>query len=127
MAYGGFWVRLMAHNIDLLLLLPLYYLVGIFIESDRLLIWLCLDLTLAYEIIFTISKWQGTPGKKYMHLKVVDDYNEKLTLSRAIVRTFMKGFGILTLFIGYAMILFHPRRKGLHDRIAGTTVIFEKG
>lgn len=127
MIYGGFWVRLMAHNIDLMILLPVYYLLGFLIDTNKTLFLVCGCVTLLYEIGFTTSKWQGTPGKKMMHLQVTDKHQNKLSLGKAVFRTFTKALTMLTLFIGYAMIAFHPAKKGLHDRIVGTTVLFKKG
>lgn len=127
MTYAGFWVRLMAHNIDLMVLLPMYYLVGVFVESDRVLILICTLITLSYEIGFTTSKWQGTPGKKYMHLKVVNANHERISIASSVLRTIIKAASLLTLFIGYAIIAFHPRKQALHDQIARTTVKLEKG
>lgn len=127
MNYGGFWVRLMAHNIDLIILLPVYYLIGLLIGSNQLLFWVCASITLLYEIIFTAGNWQGTPGKKIMHLQVVDNNQKRISATKSALRTASKAITILTLFIGYAMIVLHPRKKGLHDLLAGTTVILKKG
>ena len=127
MTYGGFWVRLMAHNIDLIVLLPIYYLIGFLMTSDTLVLLSCLSFTWLYEVGFSVSEWQGTPGKRFMHLKVTGPSYQRMTLIRSAFRTLVKTLSLMTFFVGYAMIAFHPSRKALHDQLTGTTVISTKG
>jgi len=74
-----------------------------------------------YFILLECSGWQGTPGKKLLQLKVADYQGKRITLKQSLIRFFSKILSA-QLLIGYLMILFHPRRQGLHDLIAKTRV-----
>ena len=50
--YAGFYPRMLAHNIDLIILLPLCYLMGYFVESNITLFILCGALYIIYHTIF---------------------------------------------------------------------------
>lgn len=120
----GFWTRLMAHNIDLIVMLPVYYLMSFFIDSNQILIWLCLVVTYLYEVIAIASSWGGTLGKKMMKTKVTNDDLTPVSLWKSSLRAFVKAFSVLTLFIGYLTIVLHPQKKSLHDLVMKTSVIF---
>ena len=123
---AGFWTRMLAHNIDLMFLLPLFYLISLLPVANLQLYGICLLVSMGYEIGFIASKWQATPGKKLAHIKVINAGGENLTVSRSALRTFVKLLSILTFFIGYLMIALHPKKKGLHDLIAKSSVIVDK-
>lgn len=124
MNYAGFWPRLMAHNVDMAILLPCYYALSYLIQSNLVLLSTCLCITLTYEIVFIHCNWHATPGKKLAHLEVVNQYGAGLSLGRSAFRTFNKLISVLTLFIGYIFIMVHPKKKGLHDLLPKTFVIF---
>lgn len=125
MLRAGLWSRIMAHNIDLTILLPVFYLLGSVIESNTYLWVTCGVISVIYDAGFSMSPWMGTPGKKVMKLKVLKDSGEPLSYDQAFWRTLAKALTLLTLFIGYLMIAFTPQRKGLHDYLAGTAVFFQ--
>lgn len=124
MTYASFWPRLMAHNIDLLILLPCYYLLSFAISSDRWLLASCGLLSMAYEIGFVSSKWNATPGKRWMKLKVITKEGTAPSLRKSIARTFCKLFSVLTFFIGFLFVALHPAKRSLHDLFSNTFVIF---
>ncbi len=122
--FASFSQRLLAHNIDLIPILMLFYLSTLLPSTGfDYLIWL--GIYLGYHTIFELSNWKGSPGKKWSKLKVINS-SKKLPDELAIpIRNFSKIFSLLLFFGGFAMITFHSRRQGLHDYIAGTTVIFD--
>lgn len=122
---AGFWPRLMAHNIDLLVMLPIYYLVSLMIDSNQWLLWICVLITYLYEVLSISSDWQGTVGKRVMHLKVTRSNGEKLTIYRSLLRSFTKSLTMMSLFIGYLIIIVHKRKQGIHDMIADTKVFLQ--
>lgn len=73
-----------------------------------------------YNAGFESSKWQGTPGKYLMKLKVVGVDGGRLTLGRATARFFVKN---LTLPFGFIFALFDQKRQTLHDMVARTFVV----
>ena len=66
---------------------------------------------------------QATLGKIVIGAKVVDANGEKLTFGKATGRHFAKFISTLLLFVGYIMVAFDERKRGLHDIMAGTYVI----
>ncbi len=122
---AGFWPRLMAHNIDLLVMLPIYYLVSLLVPSNQWMFLICIFITFLYEALSTISDWGGTVGKKVMNLSVLRSDGERLTLSRSLLRSLAKFLTIISLFVGYLVIILHKRKQGIHDMIADTQVILQ--
>lgn len=123
---AGFWIRLMSHNIDLIILLPVYYLLSFWIDSNGVLLWVCLAVTFLYEVLFISSQWKGTPGKRWMKIEVVNAQAQRLAPLQSLLRATLKACSSLTLFIGFAVIVLHPEHKSLHDLILGHQVIFSE-
>ncbi len=122
--YAGFYPRMLAHNIDLVLLLPLFYGLGTFISANILLLISCWGLYTSYHIVFEVSGWHGTPGKKFQGITIASDIGQSLRISQIIWRNLAKIISVLLLFAGIVLIAVDKRNRGLHDRLAGTVVIF---
>jgi uncharacterized RDD family membrane protein YckC len=75
-----------------------------------------------YFVLFEISKWQGTVGKKLLKIKVTDINGQRIVFKKATIRLFSK-FLSAQLLIGYLIIFFTSKKQGLHDLIAKTLVI----
>ena len=83
-------------------------------------------LTLVITIIFW-KKWRGaTPGKKFVHIKIVDaktfkDIDNKQALTRSL------GYIVSTsiFLIGFLIVAFRKDKRSLHDLLADTCVIYE--
>ncbi|MFT7029275.1 MAG: putative RDD family membrane protein YckC [Marinoscillum sp.] len=119
---AGFWLRLMAYNIDLLVLLPCYYLLSLAFSTNQLLIVACLLVTILYDTGFCASKWQGTVGKHWVKIAVVNSQGQKMSFELSFLRTLLKLIFSFTLFIGYLVVAFHSENKAIHDMILGTRV-----
>jgi len=78
---------------------------------------------IVYYSIMESSKYQATLGKIVMGIKVVDQYGQRISLPKAILRNLSKILSALLLGIGYIMIIFDERKQGLHDKIADTFVV----
>ena len=79
-----------------------------------------------YYILLTY--YTGTTlGKKLMNLRIVSETGEKLTLFNVIYRETIGRF-LCSFFggIGYIMAGIDGQKRGLHDMICGTRVIYEK-
>lgn len=121
--YAGFWKRMLAHNIDLLPILGISYLISFFIpktEYDMLFLGITY---LAYHVLFEASEWQATPGKRWTGLSVVNKKGRHTHVFQAIIRNAAKPLSLLLFFLGFVMISFNPQRRALHDYIAGTLVL----
>ncbi|MEO9485691.1 MAG: RDD family protein [Ekhidna sp.] len=124
--YAGFWPRLLAHNIDLLPILMLYYLASFIIPKSDYDYVFIIGIYFLYHILFEVSPMQGTPGKKWTKIKVTNSEEDRITLIQAIVRNVTKVFSLLLLFGGFVAILFNSKRRALHDYIGGTLVLFDE-
>ena len=81
-----------------------------------------LVISIAYDLGFWMLAGQ-TPGKRLMGVRVLRSDGQRLHLGNAIRREL--GYvlsGIL--FLGYLWILFDNRRRGWHDKLAGTIVVY---
>lgn len=93
--------------------------------------------SLKWELIFEISTllitaifWKkskgATPGKKILNIKIVDAKTFKEIDNRqAFTRSIGYFASIITLLIGFFMIGFREDKRGLHDLLAGTVVIYK--
>ncbi|GAB4252384.1 MAG: hypothetical protein Tsb0034_31090 [Ekhidna sp.] len=120
--YATFWARLLAHNIDLLPILGLFYLSTLLPVENVSMAFLGL-IYLIYHIGFELGPWRATPGKRWAKI-YVDHENKKNPVLSVIVRNVFKGLSLLLFFGGFVMIIFNDRHKSLHDYIAGTVVLF---
>jgi len=96
-----------------------------------------LQTTLHWELLFecivlvlTAIFWRyfkgATPGKKYMGIKVVDAHTlNDIDNRQVLTRSFGYIASILFFFIGFFMIAFRKDKRGLHDLLANTVVIYE--
>jgi uncharacterized RDD family membrane protein YckC len=76
-----------------------------------------------YEALLTSSSWQGTIGKRVLRLKVVDEAGNRIGFGRATGRFFAKILSSMFFCIGFIMIGFTDKKRGLHDMLAGTVVM----
>jgi uncharacterized RDD family membrane protein YckC len=83
-------------------------------------------ITFLYYVFFEASKFQATPGKLALRLRVTDLNGQRLTAGRAaarnVVRLASMVFGLIPL-ICYLAIAWTPRKQGLHDLMASTLVL----
>src|SRR5579885_1595953 len=71
------------------------------------------------------SSWQGTAGKKILHIKVVNGNGERISFWRACWRNHVKFFcciGFLKV-VNLIVFLCNNEKKAIHDYLAGTSVI----
>jgi len=128
--YGGFWARFGAAIIDgLILIIPMYFLnsYATFASPFR-------GSYYDINLLSTIVGWlycalqesgpaQATIGKRALGLRVVNEHGQRISFGQATGRHFAKWVSIITLFIGYLMMLWNDRRQTLHDMMAGTFIV----
>ena len=76
-----------------------------------------------YFVLFWSTAGQ-TPGMRLMALRVMTPDGAHPGLARSFVRLVGLGLAIVPLFAGFLPVLFDVRRRGLHDMIAGTVVLY---
>ncbi len=71
-------------------------------------------------------KFAGTPGKRLLRLKVLDEKTgENLTVGQAILRYIGYFPSTLVFFLGFIWIAFDSKKQGWHDKIAKSVVVRE--
>jgi len=131
-AYGGFWIRFVAYIIDAIVLTivggVLASIFGVSWETD----WEHYDPTFnlvslvigwLYFALLESSERGATVGKMVMGLRVVTSDGQRLSFMNATGRYFAKILSAIILCIGFIMVAFTDKKRGLHDIIAGTLVI----
>lgn len=71
--------------------------------------------------LFESSRFQGTPGKILMKVRVVTSAGQRLSFWRAAMRTLLKALGI-AFIIGVLPVFFTRRQQAAHDILASTLV-----
>ncbi|MEN8303089.1 MAG: RDD family protein [Campylobacterota bacterium] len=94
--------------------------------------------SLKWELLFEVSvlivtiifwrRWRGaTPGKRFVHIKIVDAKTLKdIDNRQAITRSLGYIISTLALLIGFIMVAYRKDKRGLHDLLADTVVIHEE-
>lgn len=144
--YAGFWIRAGAYILDYMLTsvlgLILGFVLGVLFAAPLMFVLSSMGRTLdldlyssiagylvgfpavwCYFALFEASKYQGTPGKLALGLRVTDEAGGRITFGRASTRFFSKLLSALLLCIGFIMVGTSARKQGLHDRIAHTLVV----
>lgn len=134
--FAGFWKRFAAGILDNIIYLVGLIVIGIVLfgvgsllpEMLRGFVILLFILVFVasqwlYFALFECSKYQATPGKLILGIKVTDLNGNRIGFGRATGRFFAKIVSELTLKIGYLMIGFTEKKQGLHDMIAGCLVV----
>ena len=154
--YAGFWIRFIASFLDTLFLALPVGIVIYFVSDgnwfDLAQYQQNMQMALSgnpnalnhqpqtsftWELIFEISvlvvtiifweKWRGaTPGKKFVHIRVVDAKTfGEITNKQAITRSLGYIPSTLLLGIGFLMVVFRKDKRALHDLLADTAVIYD--
>jgi uncharacterized RDD family membrane protein YckC len=96
------------------------------------------QMSLKWELLFEVSvllitmlfwkKWGGTtPGKKFVHIKIVDAKTlQDITNIQVITRSFGYLASTFAFLIGFLMVAFRKDKRALHDLLAGTIVIHDE-
>ncbi len=145
--YAGFWIRVAARIVDIMVILGIYnlfYLVDRFGASAGL--WTPGPGYDAYSVIGVFSMenlaraafffgfpifyyvylhgaYGQTFGKMAVGIKVVNEDGSPLDYRRAFIRWLGYFLCVFTLYLGYVWVAFDKRKQGLHDRVCGTLVV----
>jgi uncharacterized RDD family membrane protein YckC len=136
--YAGFWIRFAALLIDgiilmiaqLAILIPLGF-GTVFRSSNSDAISSLFGIAQLFGFLLGISytlffwiKYGATPGKMLLKLKIVTPEGGQISAGQAIGRYFAQILSFLTIYIGFMMAGWDDEKRALHDRIAGTRVIY---
>ena len=117
--YVGFWKRLAASIIDIIILVAIIAPIEIAIFGRGYLVVLP-----AFAAILFWRYRGATPGKMLISARIVDanTYGPPST-GKLIGRYFAYLVSIIPIFLGFLWIAFDKRKQGWHDILAGTVVI----
>lgn len=79
-----------------------------------------------YYTLFEASRWQATPGKLVLRLRVTDMNGKKLSIARASLRNVVRLANLITgliPFVCYITVAWTQRKQGLHDLAAHALVL----
>ncbi len=123
--YAGFWIRVIAALIDFVLVAIIGIICLMIFGQEFTGSWLyTIALMLAYYAWPESSPaMQGSLGKYVLGLKIIRTDGDKISFLRAICRNISKYLSAIILMIGYIMVAFHKKKRGLHDIICETYVV----
>jgi uncharacterized RDD family membrane protein YckC len=138
--YGGFWRRFVARLLDGLIAGVVGMVVGgiigfifgatgklqagtsTFLLMQVIIQVISLGIGITYEVFF-VRKFDATPGKMAMGVKLLRTDGSKLSIGRIIGRYFATIISALPLLIGYIVAAFDEEKRTFHDRIVDTRVV----
>ena len=132
--YGGFWVRLCASMIDLLLWIIIispilwktygnanFYTTAFMMGATG---YLLTSILLFLTVILFWRFKSATPGKMLFKLIIVDSETlQKPSTKQLVLRYFGCFISIIPFCLGFIWVAFDRRKQGWHDKLAGTVVI----
>jgi uncharacterized RDD family membrane protein YckC len=145
--YAGFWSRFLALSVDVFMIgipisILIYFTFGYetmqsqpgFIDAiegvkpEQTPNTLIPLLTMSLWSLITLGFWNATgqtPGKKMAKVIIVDSKSlKKPTLVQLLVRLLFFIMPVFA-FISFFVMLFHPKKRTLHDIFSGTAVIYK--
>lgn len=81
-------------------------------------------------LYFGLATWVGngrTPGKRLAGIRVVSLVHKRMGLWQSLERALGYGASALEFGFGFAQYFVHPNRRTVHDRIAETIVVADRG
>ena len=118
--YAGFWQRLLAGIIDLIILIVIEIIL-IFIPIIGWI--LSLFVTWLYFAIQHSSTKQATFGMRALDIKITNENHGKIGFWRATGNFYLTVISALVVFIGFLMIAFTSKKQGFHNLISRTLCI----
>ena len=141
--YGGFWVRLLASIIDDIIISLIVaissFIISILIVSfdsqSPLAVYLFaffngalwgIIIGVIYTVKLVASEKQSTFAMRLFNIIIVNKNMQRLSVKHSFGRLLALCFvTIFTLGLGFLTIVFREDKRGLHDIIAGTYVIYK--
>jgi uncharacterized RDD family membrane protein YckC len=136
--YAGFWIRVGAKILDTIVVgivfIPLIFYFAIkagpspqfsaYQVLQLLFQLLYMAANIGYQIFF-LGKYGATPGKMACGLRVVTAEGGNFGYARATGRAFAEMLSAMICDIGYLIVAFDDQKRGLHDYICSTRVVYK--
>lgn len=139
-SYASLWIRLLAYIIDLIMLLFLTLILGLYFGiiitflklsreniSNSILRIPELFLNYFFYVFYSttfLSIYSATPGKYLCRIKVTDERNNRINITSSLIRSLLQPFSTFLFGIGYVSMLKSDKKQAWHDKIAKTIVIY---
>lgn len=134
--YAGFWMRFWAYLLDLLMIFslnamiikPLFRGLGISLSDAGVFSAYGIVSGIVFYAYFILMTkfFQQTVGKMVFGLKVIPLKQEPPSWGTIIFREGIGRYISATIIVLYAVVAFTPKKQGLHDLFADTSVIHEQ-
>ncbi len=129
---AGITARCYAFLIDTLVKLAVFYLfqmAAVFAGGFGMSLTLILvfGLEWLYPVVFELTRWGATPGKRSVGLRVIMDNGLPVTPAASLTRNLLRAADFLPLFYGFGVVSMLIRRdsKRLGDIAAATLVVYQ--
>ena len=143
--YAGFVTRAVAFYVDRLIVIVVVAVISLFLGfavqffrpselfGTQDLVQIIVAIVVAVmtgtlDLIYCVGFWMlagQTPGKRLMGLVLVKKDGGRVGLGAALLR--WMGYWLSgILFLGYLWVLVDYRRQALHDKLAGTLVVYSR-
>ena len=134
--FAGFWMRFWAYLLDLLvigsinrlIIYPVFRALDLSIVEQNMFTPIAIATALTFYLYFVLmTKFFGqTLGKMVFGIKVVNLKGETLSWGTILFREWIGRFISSTILITYIIVAFLPKKQGLHDLFAETSVVHER-
>ena len=122
-APAGFWIRFVAAFLDGIIVGGVIFALAMVSPSLSLVGYL---LAIVYWVYFPSSDMMATPGKAVLGLKITDNDGNQISMGTAFMREILGKFvSAIVMYIGFLIVGFSDKKRGLHDMIAGTLVVYK--
>jgi uncharacterized RDD family membrane protein YckC len=81
---------------------------------------------IVYYVKFNSGAWQATPGKRLVGIHIITVTGEPVSGWLAFGRYFAYMLSGLPLGLGFMWVGWNEEKKGFHDMVCGTRVIYGK-
>ncbi len=139
--YAGFWRRLAAYVIDMVILAIANYELLSYLSTNMSVVanlgiysftytiyaymisFFCVLISWVYFCGMESSPLQATIGKLAVGIYVTDMEGKRISFGKATGRFFAKFISTVIIFFGFIMAGFTDKRQALHDKIANCLVL----
>ncbi len=128
--YGGFWIRAAAYVIDVLILSPVSFVLTFLQQFSPASNWqaaetlVVITALLAYNILLVARPAQATWGKQVLGLRIVRTDGKPIGYRLALGRFLSRSISMFCLLIGVLMVGWTREKRGLHDMMCRTRVVY---
>jgi uncharacterized RDD family membrane protein YckC len=134
--YAGFWMRFWAYLLDLvvigsinrLVFYPVFRAFDLSLAENSMFAPIAILTALTFYLYFVLmTKFFGqTLGKMTFGIKVINLKGDTLSWGTVLFREWIGRFISATILVLYVVVAFLPKKQGLHDLFADTTVVHER-